>query len=178
MEAYSARLGTELGFFITEPNSGDYLIKLKDSRDLSTEEVADEIRKKIEAQTPQLQVDFGQVIGDMLGDLMSSAQPIEIKVFGDDVQKLEQLSVNIADVVENVEGTADVNDGIIVSGPELIVEPKNEALALVGMTASDLQKQLQLRIEGLVVSNMIDNEQIIDIRIDVSRNLSKYHSRH
>ena len=101
----------------------------------------------------------------MLGDLMSSAQPIEIKVFGDDVQKLEQLSVNIADVVENVEGTADVNDGIIVSGPELIVEPKNEALALVGMTAQDLQQQVQMRIEGIVVSNMIDNEQIIDIRM-------------
>jgi len=165
VEAYSARLGTELGFFITEPNSGDYLIKLKDDRSLNTEDVADEIRKKIEAQVPQLEVDFGQVIGDMLGDLMSTAQPIEIKVFGDDVQKLEELSINIASVVENVKGTADVNDGIIVSGPELIVSPNNDALAMVGMTASDLQQQLQMRIEGLVVSSMIDNEQIIDIRM-------------
>lgn len=165
VEAYSARLGTELGFFITEPNSGDYLIKLKENRSQSTMEVAYEIRQKIEAVLPQLQVDFGQVIGDMLGDLMSSAQPIEIKVFGDDVNKLEQLSRNIAAQVEQVKGTADVNDGIIVSGPEIIIEPKNDALAKVGLTASDLQLQMQTRIEGVVVSTMIDNEQIIDIRM-------------
>ena len=143
VEAYSARLGTELGFFITEPNSGDYLIKLKDNRDLSTMEVADEIRKKIETAVPPLQVDFGQVIGDMLGDLMSSAQPIEIKIFGDDVLKLEEISKKIASEVAQVEGTADVNDGIILSGPEVAVEPKNEALARVGLSPSDLQLQIQ-----------------------------------
>lgn len=92
VEAYSARLGTEMGFFITEPNSGDYLIKLKDKRQIATMEVADEIRKKIEAKLPALQVDFGQVIGDMLGDLISSVQPIEVKIFGDDISHLQELS--------------------------------------------------------------------------------------
>ncbi len=165
VEAYSARLGTELGFFITEPNSGDYLIKLKDSRNKSTMEVADEIRKKIEAVLPQLEVDFGQVIGDMLGDLMSSAQPIEIKVFGDNAQKLQELSRKIASEVEEVKGTADVNDGIIVAGPDIEIDPKNEALARVGLTPADLQLQLQTRIQGVVVSTMIDNQQVIDIRM-------------
>ena len=165
VEAYSARLGTELGFFITEPNSGDYLIKLKDDRQLSTMEVADEIRKKIEATVPALEVDFGQVIGDMLGDLMSSAQPIEIKVFGDDVDKLEKISEIVASEVEQVKGTADVNDGIILSGPEVAVEPKDATLERVGLSPSDLQLQLQTRIGGTVVSTMIDNEQIINIRM-------------
>lgn len=165
VEAYSARLGTELGFFITEPNSGDYLIKLKEKRKLSTMEVADEIRKKIEAAVPSLQADFGQVIGDMLGDLMSSAQPIEIKIFGDDVSKLQEISKSIATEVENVSGTADVNDGIILSGPEIIIDPNNEALARVGLSPSDLQLQVQTRISGTVVSTMIDNEQIINIRM-------------
>lgn len=165
VEAYSARLGTELGFFITEPNSGDYLIKLKDNRDKSTSEVADEIRQKVEAAVPQLSVDFGQVIGDMLGDLMSSAQPIEIKVFGDNAQKLEQLSKKIASEVEEVDGTADVNDGLIVAGPEVSIHPKNDALARMGLSPSDLQLQLQTRVQGTIVSNMIDNEQVINIRM-------------
>ena len=86
VEAYSSRLGAQMGFFITEPNRGDYLIKLKDSRNNTTTEVSDEIRNRIEKSVPQLTVDFGQVIGDMLGDLMSSVQPIEVKVFGDDVK--------------------------------------------------------------------------------------------
>jgi multidrug efflux pump subunit AcrB len=63
---YSRRTGAQMGFFITEPNDGDYLIHLKDDRKRSTVDVIDDIRKQIEATQPALQIDFGQVIGDML----------------------------------------------------------------------------------------------------------------
>src|ERR1700753_54701 len=92
VQAYSRRTGTEMGFFITEPNRGDYLIQLKKSRDKSTDEVIEDLRKHIEATQPALRIDFGQVIGDMLGDLMTSVQPIEIKIFGDNPQTLQDLS--------------------------------------------------------------------------------------
>ena len=165
VEAYSARLGTQMGFFITEPNRGDYLIKLKDKRSANTTEVSDEIRRRIEAKLPQLTIDFGQVIGDMLGDLMSSVQPIEVKVFGDNIERLESLSQEIAAEIELVNGTADVNDGLIVAGPTLSLIPNVPVLAQLGMTPANLQLQLQTQIEGTVVSNMIDKEQIVDIRL-------------
>ena len=165
VEAYSARLGTQMGFFITEPNRGDYLIKLYDKRDKTTDEVSDEIRRRVEASVPQLTIDFGQVIGDMLGDLMSSVQPIEVKVFGEDVNVLELLSHRIASEIETVEGTADVNDGLIVAGPTLSIIPNVPLLAQMGMTVADFQLQLQTQIEGTVVSTMLDKEQIVDIRL-------------
>lgn len=165
VEAYSARLGTQMGFFITEPNRGDYLIKLKDKRSLTTTEASDEIRKRIEEKVPQLTIDFGQVIGDMLGDLMSSVQPIEVKVFGTNVKTLEALSQEIAKVIENVPGTADVNDGIIVAGPSVSILPNVPKLAQLGMTVADFQLQLQTQIEGTVVSSMIDKEQMVAIRL-------------
>ena len=165
VEAYSARLGTQLGFFITEPNRGDYLIKLKDKRTKTTTEVSDEIRAKVEEKLPQLTIDFGQVIGDMLGDLMSSVQPIEVKVFGEDVNQLESLSQKIAAQIEKVPGTADVNDGIIVAGPVLNVQPDAAKLAQLGLTVADFQLQLQTQIEGTILSTMIDQEQLIDIRL-------------
>ncbi|MWW26017.1 efflux RND transporter permease subunit [Algibacter lectus] len=165
VEAYSARLGTQMGFFITEPNRGDYLIKLKDKRTKTTTEVSDEIRKRVEEKVPQLTIDFGQVIGDMLGDLMSSVQPIEIKVFGTNINTLESLSQEIAKQVETVPGTADVNDGIIVAGPSLSIIPNVPKLAQLGMTVADFQLQLQTQVEGTVVSSMIDKEQMVDIRL-------------
>jgi Cu/Ag efflux pump CusA len=64
--------------FITEPNRGDYLIQLKKDRS-KTNDIIDEIRVKVETSQPALRVDFGQVIGDMLGDLMSSVSPIEVR---------------------------------------------------------------------------------------------------
>jgi CzcA family heavy metal efflux pump len=165
VEAYSARLGTQMGFFITEPNRGDYLIKLKDKRNKTTTEVSDEIRKRVEEKVPQLTIDFGQVIGDMLGDLMSSVQPIEIKVFGTNIGTLESISQEIAKQVETVQGTADVNDGIIVAGPSLSIVSNVPKLAQLGMTVADFQLQLQTQVEGTVVSSMIDKEQMIDIRL-------------
>ncbi|GAA4282240.1 efflux RND transporter permease subunit [Gaetbulibacter aestuarii] len=165
VEAYSARLGTQMGFFITEPNRGDYLIKLKKNRNKTTTQVADEIRQQVEAQIPQLTVDFGQVISDMLGDLMSSVQPIQVKVFGDDVNKLQNLSQEIGSEIDKVKGTADVNDGIIVAGPKISIQPNVPVLAQLGLTVSDFQLQLQTQIEGTVVSYVLDKQQMINIRL-------------
>lgn len=165
VNTYSRRTGTEMGFFITEPYSGDYLIELNKNRDKTTEEVADDIRKQVESALPALQVDFGQVITDMLGDLMSSVQPIEIKIFGDDHDKLEELSRQVADSVETVEGTADVFDGIVVSGPVVNVLPRENTLKQFGLTASDLQTQTEAWLGGIVVGTVPEKEQFTDIRL-------------
>ncbi len=165
VQSYSRRLGTQMGFFITEPNSGDYLITLKKKRSKTTDEVSADLRGEIEAALPQLTVDFGQVIGDMLGDLMSSVQPIEIKIYGNDRQKINELSQNVADVIGHVKGTADVFNGIVIAGPELVVHPDVAKLAQFGVTPADFQFQLQTQLEGNVVSTLMEKEQLVNIRM-------------
>jgi len=162
---YSRRLGTQMGFFITEPNRGDYLIQLKKKRSITTDEVSAELRAKIEAVLPQLKVDFGQVIGDMLGDLMSSVQPVEIKLYGDNRLKLQELSKQVAEIVSNVKGTADVFDGIVIAGPEVLVQPDVARLAQFGISPTDFQFQLQTQLEGNVVSTIMEKEQMVNIRM-------------
>jgi heavy metal efflux system protein len=165
VKTYSRRTGTEMGFFITEPYSGDYLIELNNSRNRTTEEVADDIRTKVESTVPALMVDFGQVITDMLGDLMKSVQPIEIKIFGDDHHQLEVLSQQVAANVETIDGVEDVFDGIIVSGPVLSIVPKEPMLKQFGLTASELQQQIEIWLGGMVVGSIPEKEQYTDIRL-------------
>ena len=165
VKAYSRRTGTQMGFFITEPNRGDYLIELKKNRTLTTDEVTDVIRKRVEASIPALTVDFGQVITDMLGDLMSSVQPIEIKIFGTDHKKLQELSKIVAKKVENVKGTADVFNGIIIAGPMLSIHPKESILKQYGLSSSDLQLQIQTYLDGTVAGAILEKEQLTDIRV-------------
>lgn len=163
--AYSRRTGTQMGFFITEPNRGDYLIQLKKDRQLTTNEVIDKIRKQVEATQPALRIDFGQVIGDMLGDLMTSVQPVEIKIFGSDPEKLKALSKSVAEVVRKVPGTADVFDGIVIAGPSVSVEPNSRLLAQYGITPASLQYQLQTALEGNVAGAVFEKEQLSPIRL-------------
>lgn len=165
VSSFSRRLGTQMGFFITEPNTGDYLIQLKTTRDKTTDAVSDDIRIKIQSILPQLTVDFGQVIGDMLGDLTTSAQPIEIKVFGDDRKTLEGLSRKAADLVKGVKGTADVFNGITIAGPQITVVPNVTKLAQLGMNPADFQFQLQTQLDGNVISTLVEKEQSVNIRM-------------
>ncbi|MEO8116326.1 MAG: efflux RND transporter permease subunit [Bacteroidota bacterium] len=165
VESYSRRTGTQMGFFITEPNDGDYLIQLKKKRDHTTDEVINELRSKIESSQPALQIDFGQVIGDMLGDLMSSAQPVEVKIFGTDANTLKQLSVAVADIVDSVKGTADVFDGITIAGPSVSIKPNYNSMAFYGITPADFQSQVQLSLEGNVTGKIFEKEQETQLRL-------------
>ncbi|WP_240049206.1 efflux RND transporter permease subunit [Mucilaginibacter psychrotolerans] len=163
--AYSRRTGTQMGFFITEPNTGDYLIQLKKGHEKTSEEVISDLRLQIEASQPALRVDFGQVIGDMLGDLMTSTQPIEIKVFGDNQAKLQALAKQIADITTNVKGTADVFDGIVIAGPSVNIVPDYSKLAQYNLTPAALQTQVQSALEGNVIGNLYEREQQSPIRM-------------
>jgi len=165
IETYSRRTGTQMGFFITEPNYGDYLIQLRKNRKRSTEEVIDEIRQKVESTQPALKIDFGQVIGDMLGDLMSAAQPIEIKIYGDNAQVLHDIARQVASVAEGVKGTADVFNGITIAGPSVTIEPNSRKLAQFGITPADFQSQLQTQLEGTIIGNIFEKEQKTAIRM-------------
>jgi CzcA family heavy metal efflux pump len=165
VQAYSRRTGTQMGFFITEPNRGDYLIQLKKKRKRSTEEVIADIRHRVETTQPALTIDFGQVINDMLGDLMESVQPIEIKVFGDNIKQLQTYSQQVSNIVEKVHGTADVFNGIVIAGPSISILPDYVALAQYGLTAQSLQTQVQFALQGNTAGTIFEKEQLSNVRL-------------
>ena len=165
IESYTRRTGVEMGFFITEPNTGDYLIQLSKDRKRSTVEVIDEIRQKVESTQPALQVDFGQVIGDMLGDLMSSTQPIEIKIYGDNQEVLHGIALQVEEIVSGTEGAADVFNGIVIAGPSVTIEPDARKLAQFGISPADFQNQLQTGLEGNVIGTIYEKEQQTNVRM-------------
>ncbi|MBC7568120.1 MAG: efflux RND transporter permease subunit [Spirosoma sp.] len=165
VQAFTRRTGAQMGFFITEPNRGDYLISLKKDRSRTTSDVIDELRGKIEATQPALSVDFGQVLGDMLGDLMSTPSPVEVKIFGSDPAKLRPVAKKVSDVVTGVSGTADVFDGVIIAGPSVMFRPIPGMLLNYGLTPMDLQNQLLTKLQGNEVGNILEGNQFIKMRL-------------
>ena len=72
---------------------------------------------------PQLDVEFIQVLQDMIGDLTSSPEPIEIKLFSQDPALLKQWAPKIGDKIKKIKGVADVKDGIenTISGSAIVM---------------------------------------------------------
>ncbi len=149
VESYSRRLGIRMAFNSITANGGDYLIQLKKSRTHTTEEVIEELRQSISANVPVMNISFGQRIADLLGDLMSTAAPIEVKIFGDNQQKLEQLADQVGVSLGKVKGIEDIQNGLINDGPSIVFMPNQKKLLENGLTLRDFQTQLSTIIGGI-----------------------------
>jgi len=121
--AWSRRTGDQLGFFITEPNNGDYVLRLAKQRGRGAEEIADDLRGKIAEKQPALDIEFGQLIEDVVGDLTTNPEPIEIRVLGEDRVLDQERAEQIAARIEKIRGVVDVRSGVVVSGPNLRIVP-------------------------------------------------------
>jgi multidrug efflux pump subunit AcrB len=149
VETYSRRTGLRMAFRTVPPNFGDYSIQLKKVRSKTTPEVISQLRTEIEANVPALDVSFGQRIADLLGDLMSTPQPIEIKIFGDNYKSLQQLSLKAETILNKISGVADVNNGLITAGPSLVFIPNQEKLNQYKISLTDFQTQITAYTGGV-----------------------------
>lgn len=149
VETYSRRTGTAMSFRSVQPTEGDYLIQLKKNRKKNTFEVISDLRNEIGASVPVMDISFGQRISDLLGDLMSTSKPIEIKIFGDDYTVLRELSTKAEPIIQQIKGIADVNNGLIAAGPSLIFIPNQEKLNQFKITLIDFQTQLSAYTGGV-----------------------------
>jgi cobalt-zinc-cadmium resistance protein CzcA len=149
VETYSRRTGTAMSFRSVQPTEGDYLIQLKKQRKRNTFEVISDLRNEIGTSVPVMDISFGQRISDLLGDLMSTSKPIEIKIFGDDYATLRELSAKAEPIIQQIKGIADVNNGLITAGPSLIFIPDQEKLNQYKISLTDFQTQLSAYTGGI-----------------------------
>lgn len=165
VESYSRRTGLQLGLSITEPNTGDFLVKLKDNRSRSTEAVIDDLRGEIEKSLPSLEVEFVGILSDLVGDLTSSPEPIEIKVFSDDRKALEGKAAEIEEAIQKVDGVVDTNAGVVVSGPALTFKVDPQLAARFGVTATDIASAVETAITGTQVSLILERGRPVNVRV-------------
>ncbi len=165
VESYSRRTGTELGFFLTEPNTGDFVVKLKKARSRSIQEVIAEVRDRTESMEPAVRVEFGQLMTDVIGDLTNTPSPVEIKLFGDDGALLQTKAREVKELIEKIPGVVDAFDGIVISGPSFVVHVDSLKARLSGFSVSDVREELEDVMQGEAETNVQKGEKLINIRV-------------
>jgi CzcA family heavy metal efflux pump len=165
--SYSRRTGTQLGFFVTEPNTGDYVIRLKPrGQRRPVDDVIDDLRERIAQVEPAIRTDFGQLLEDDIADLTGGEpQPIDVKVFGSDPDLLAEKAREIARVVAGVRGVVDAFDGIVIAGPALDLRVHPEAAARYGLTTESLHAQIEPAVMGSVVDRLRIGDRLYDVRV-------------
>jgi CzcA family heavy metal efflux pump len=165
LESYSRRTGAQLGLFITEPNNGDFLLKLRPDRKRSSEEVLSELRHRLNAALPDIIWEFPGILGDLIGDLMYAPQPIEVKLFSTDTAYLKEKAPRIADQLTKIRGVVDVFDGLIYTGPTISFRVRYVDAERFGLTADDIAGAVNTAMLGQTASTVLEGDRVVAIRV-------------
>ena len=169
VESTSRRTGLQMGFAaVTEANTGDITVKLKQKRRRSIDEVMGDVRREIKSTEPELDVEFTQVLQDNIGDLSNAPEPIQIKLFSSDAALLSNIAPRVATEIAKVDGVVDIENGIdnTISGPATNFEVDPQLATKLGFTTQEVAEDATSILDGVEVANpVISNGRPYAIRV-------------
>jgi CzcA family heavy metal efflux pump len=169
VESTSRRTGLQMGLAsVTEANTGDFTVKLKAKRSRAIDDVMADVRAQIRSTEPELDIEFTQVLQDMIGDLSNAPEPIQIKIFANDPELLAQLGPRVGDAIGKIAGVVDVQDGIenTISGPATNFNVNPVVAARMGFTPTEVSEDATAILDGVTAADpLIANGRPYTIRV-------------
>ncbi len=165
VDSYSLRTGRSLAHPRTHANDGDFVISLKKGHKRSSFEIMDDIRAFDESQEPRLEPELFQVLPDRLNDLGGEIAPINIKVFGQNIELIQETATEIADALENVDGAVDVYKGFSGSEPELTIRVNEESASRYGLSIKEVSDAVRMALWGDVTTELMEGLKMIPVRV-------------
>ena len=164
--SYSRRTGSELGLFATAQNTGDILVRLKprSARSRSSEDIISDVRERAHRAAPLVEIEFVQLLQDMLGDLEGNAEPIEVKIFGDDPDRLAELASPVEEMMDKIDGVVDVV-GVQQGNPEVTWTVDPVAAGRYGLTVVQVSDQMAGNWLGEVATELRLADRAIPVRV-------------
>jgi CzcA family heavy metal efflux pump len=167
LQSYSRRTGARLALAIAEPNTGDFLVKLKRKRRRKTDAVISELRERFNRELPGLTWEFPGILSDLIGDLMWAPQPIEIKLFSTDQAWLKKKAPEVEGQLKKIPGVVDTFHGLVYAGPTISLRVRSLDAQRFGLTAEDIARVANTAMLGQTASSVLEGDRIIDIRVKV-----------
>jgi CzcA family heavy metal efflux pump len=169
VESTSRRTGLQMGLAaVTEANTGDMTVRLKTKRSRGIDEVIADARAEIKKTEPELDVEFTQVLQDMIGDLSNAPEPIQIKIFANDPALLQELGPRVATAIGKIKGVVDIQNGIdnTISGPATSFEVTPVIAARMGFTPTEVAEDATSILDGVTTTDpVIANGHPYTVRI-------------
>jgi CzcA family heavy metal efflux pump len=169
VESTSRRTGLQMGLAaVTEANYGDMTVKLRNKRSRGIDEVIADAREEIKKTEPELDVEFTQVLQDMINDLSNAPEPIQIKLFASDPALLSDIAPRVGDAIGKIPGVVSVEDGIenTISGPATSFEVDPTVAGRMGFTPQEVAEDATAILDGVTTSDpVIANGRPYTVRV-------------
>lgn len=157
----------------TDPMSmeeSDIIVKLKPKSEwvsaASKDELADKIKAAIEAQIPNMEIEFTQPIEMRFNELISGTRSdVAVKIFGEDLDVLARKAHEIEEAIKNVPGASDIIIEKTEGLPQMFVQYDRSKIARYGLNIADLNEMIALSFAGKTVGNVFEGEKRFDMVI-------------
>ncbi|QYY35006.1 CusA/CzcA family heavy metal efflux RND transporter [Ruficoccus sp. ZRK36] len=128
-------------------------------------DVENAMREALEGM-PGVQVNITQPIQLSVDELIGGSKAqLAIKLFGADLDVLKVKGEEIADVVNGIEGAADVQTGQVIGSPQIVIRPDREAIARHGLNLSEVQELIEAAVGGVEAGQIYEGVQRYDIYV-------------
>lgn len=167
VESYSRRTGARLALAIAEPNTGDFLVKLRIDRKRNTDSVISELRRNFIQSVPGIEWEFPGILSDLIGDLTWSPSPVEVKVFSTDTGFLQRTGPQIKAALDEIPGVVDTFDGLVIAGPSLTIQVRHLDARRFGLTTMDIAAAVNTAMLGTTASSVLAGDRLVNIRVRI-----------
>ena len=165
VDTYSRRTGTQLGGGLTEPNTGDFFIRLKTHGRRPIDQVMDDVADKVQSSVPGVEIETAQLMEDLIGDLTAVPQPIEVKLFSDNAALLLTAGPAVQDAIGKVRGITEAKSGVVLAGDGLDIRVDPARAELEGVSADEVARQVQDQLTGAVATQLQSGVNLVNVRV-------------
>ena len=169
----------EIDFILTQtgrPNDGtdptgffniEFNVQLTEQntwkRGLDKEEIIEELREKLN-QYPGINFGFSQPIQDNVEEYVAGVKSsLVIKIFGDDLYKLEDYANQVSEAIGKVRGITDINVYKNIGLPELRIQLHDSKMAKYGIFTKDVQAVIAMTIGGQAATKFYEKDRQFDV---------------
>jgi cobalt-zinc-cadmium resistance protein CzcA len=156
----------------TDPSGFFYVqcqvnLKAKDDwkRNISTDELIEEMDKKLR-EYPGVVYNYSQPIIDNVAEAVAGINAsLAVKIFGDNLEKMNSMADSIATILKTVQGVKDLGILRNIGQPELSIVLNQSKMAAYGVTIADADAVIEMAIGGKTATKFFEQEKKFDVRV-------------
>ncbi|MDO7845159.1 CusA/CzcA family heavy metal efflux RND transporter [Hymenobacter sp. M29] len=149
------------------PEACDLIIVLKDKKDWTSADSREGLVEKMSARLstiPGVTFGFQQPIQMRFNELISGAkQDVVIKIFGEDLQQLDDYAGQVGELVKGLPGATDLYVERATGQTQIVAQLDRDKLAQYGLSVDDVNRTVQTAFAGQVAGQIFEKERRFDL---------------